>query len=85
MKNRKRLYTLLSIAGIGGLFAILVNLSAGKPKKEPPTPGGVYYTGPMRPKGGGNYLATEDGVKSPLPDNLKRNPEPAPGSKAGGE
>ncbi|MCX6382858.1 MAG: hypothetical protein NT023_25820 [Armatimonadetes bacterium] len=82
MNKQKRLQILIGIAGIGLLFAILVNLSTGKKVKEAPTPGGFYYTGPMKPKGGGNYLATEDGVKSPMPDNLKAKPEPAGKGKA---
>ncbi len=84
MNRQKRLQILLGIAGIGLFFAILVHFTAGTPKREPPSPGGVYYTGPMKPKGGGNYLATEDGVKSPMPDNLKKSSDGKAGSPPGG-
>ncbi len=87
MNPKKRLRILLSIAGIGLFFAIIINAIPKKTTKEPPTPGGVYYTGPMRPKGGGNYLADENGKVSFLPSDMKQNAKapskPGAGAMAG--
>ncbi len=67
MKKQKSIPILLGIAGIAIFFSLLIRTSTGKKEKPELTSGTVYYTGPMRPLGGKNYLATEDGKMSPIP------------------
>lgn len=76
MKQNRKIPILLGISAIALFFAVLLRNSVLSHPKDQPNPEGgtTYYTGPMRPLGGKNYLASEDGKMSPLPDPPKTAP-----------
>lgn len=76
MKNR-RLKVLSGVLVILAIVAVVYSSVAAPGKKPPPSAPG-YYTGPMRPKGGQELLATEDGKVTALPDSMKKKKDTKP-------
>ena len=66
----RREQILLALCGVLALVAAGIWISFKGRYKPPPTPGGLYYTGPMKSKSGNGY-ATDDGRAVPPPPGAR--------------
>jgi hypothetical protein len=80
MKNGR--VKVLSGALVVVAIIAVVYFSINTPGKKPPPSEAGYYTGPMRPKGGQDILATEDGKVTALPDSMKKKKDSKPSEGA---